>query len=81
MQILFQVLIALAGPCPKVEITTEASVQDDALDEISGIASYDGKLYVHNDSGDKANIYVMDFSGQLQDTLSLNGVRARDWED
>ncbi|MGC6510720.1 MAG: hypothetical protein ACON4U_20035 [Myxococcota bacterium] len=81
MQILFQVLIALARPCPKVEITTEASVQDDALDEISGIASYDGKLYVHNDSGDKANIYVMDFSGQLQDTLSLNGVRARDWED
>lgn len=81
MQLLFQVLLALGGPCPKLKMTSTAAVQDGKLDEISGIASHLDQIYVHNDSGDQANIYAMHVTGQLNKTLTLEDVRARDWED
>lgn len=54
------------------------------LDEISGIvpaASYPGCFWVHNDSGDDANIYLIDSTAALLHTVRLEGVKAVDFED
>lgn len=58
-------------------------VTSSELDEISGItASHSNRdcFWVHNDSGDVAQIYLIDQSGSLRATISLPVV-ARDWED
>ena len=81
MQILFQLSLALATPCPKSSIHSNSSVQDENLHEISGVAQHQDRIFVHNDSGDDANIYVMNVMGQHLETKTLEGVRARDWED
>jgi hypothetical protein len=68
-----------------------------ALGEVSGLtaAGYDGKFWVHNDSGDEARLFAIDASGQVlmpaylasryQDTpwpgLKLLGAFNVDWED
>ena len=50
--------------------------------EISGIISFDGKLYGHNDSGGQPAIYQMDtISGAITKTITLQGATNVDWED
>ena len=52
------------------------------INESSGLVSNgDGTLWTHNDSGDKAQIYKIDTSGKLLQTLYLQGVTAIDFED
>lgn len=54
------------------------------LTEVSGITPYsfkDGYFWVHNDSGDKANLYLIDTLGKLTQIVNLKGVKAIDWED
>ncbi len=53
------------------------------LEEISGIVaseSYKDCFWVHNDSGDEANIYLIDLYGELRAVAKLP-LEARDWED
>lgn len=55
-----------------------------ALTEISGITPYSyehGYFWVHNDSGDKAQVYLMDSTASLQTIIKLDGVDAIDCED
>ena len=59
-------------------------VKDKILDEISGIAaSRTNKdlYYVHNDSGGKSEVYVLNDGGKLVSTIALSGLTNRDWED
>jgi len=52
--------------------------------EISGVAASrinPGILYIHNDSGNSAQVYLTDGTGANKGTLSLTTVGNRDWED
>lgn len=60
------------------------TITDPALGEISGITSSRtarGLWWVHNDSGDRARLYVINSSGKLLGKFSVPGARNRDWED
>ena len=54
------------------------------LPEVSGITAgrvNAGVWWVHNDSGDKANIYAINSSGKLLATFAVPGAKNYDWED
>ena len=54
------------------------------LDEVSGLAqsrTNRGVFWVHNDSGDKPQVYAVDSSGVWLGTYTLAGAKAVDWED
>ena len=70
--------------CHQQEPTATASIADETLDEISGLVAgrvNEGLLWVHNDSGDGPNLYLLDAAGRTRATYSLDGVAATDWED
>jgi hypothetical protein len=53
-------------------------------DEISGLAAsrkYPGMFWAHNDSGDKARLFLLDTTAQVRLVVWLKGARNRDWED
>ena len=54
------------------------------LDEASGLTSsrWSGdRIWAHNDSGDSARLFALDRAGKLLATVSLDGAKAKDWED
>lgn len=54
------------------------------IDEASGLVSSKANnrmLWTHNDSGDKARIFLIDSLGKYQATVWLRGITNRDWED
>lgn len=54
------------------------------IDEASGMAASHmnpGMLWTHNDSGDKARIFLIDTLGKHRATVWLGGAVNRDWED
>ncbi len=54
------------------------------LNELSGIVEskrYPGYFWVHNDSGDKARVFLIDSTAQHRATVEFTGMQARDWED
>lgn len=54
------------------------------LTEVSGITAshqQSGYFWVHNDSGDKSQIYLIDSLANLKVTAKLNGIQAVDCED
>jgi len=60
------------------------TVDDAALNEISGMAR--GRrdtsvLWVHEDSGAKADVHALTLTGKHRQTFRLTGVTAKDWED
>lgn len=61
-----------------------SELQDPRLREVSGIAAsrqHSGWFYVHNDSGDGSNVYVIDRAGALVGVIELESVQAVDFED
>lgn len=59
-------------------------VKSDQLQEISGIVPsvrYKGCFWVHNDSGDEANVYLIDSNANLLHTVHLQDVQAVDFEE
>jgi hypothetical protein len=75
------VILLLLVPCFSV---TKHRVKDKVLDEISGIVASrvnEGLYYVHNDSGGKSEVYVIDGKGKTRHTLFLPYFVNRDWED
>ncbi|WP_276368524.1 hypothetical protein [Chryseolinea sp. H1M3-3] len=61
-----------------------AEIKDDKLEEISGLAASINNaplLWGHNDSGNKAEIYLLDKNLDIRLTCELKGVENRDWED
>ena len=60
------------------------TITNPMLSEVSGITpsrTFRGLWWVHNDSGDKARIYLIDSSGKLRGRFTVRGARNRDWED
>ena len=56
---------------------TKHKVRDKQLDEISGIAASrtcPGLYYVHNDSGGKSEVYLIDGKGKMKVVLSLGNI-------
>lgn len=85
-------LFALAGGCPLwAQVAAHddvpaplADLQDPRIDEASGIAPshrYAGWCYIHNDSGDKPRVYLVDRTGRTRATIRLKGAQASDYED
>ncbi|WP_214070401.1 hypothetical protein [Mucilaginibacter sp. dw_454] len=65
-----------------IPVTNKLSRTD--LLEISGVAASrinPGVLYIHNDSGNAAQVYLTDGTGADKGTLTLTSVGNRDWED
>lgn len=59
-------------------------IENQKIDESSGLAvsrKYKNILWTHNDSGNAAIIYAMDFKGHDLGTFFLGGEYPRDWED
>ncbi|NEM97684.1 SdiA-regulated domain-containing protein [Pontibacter burrus] len=64
--------------------TPKSIVLTTAIDEVSGIADSKinpGHLWVHEDSGNPAAIYLLNHNGELVKTIKLDGTVNRDWED
>jgi len=60
-----------------------ATVEDDRLEEVSGLVASrnnPGMLWVHNDSGNPAEIYLLDSQAAVRAVYVL-GPTQRDWED
>jgi len=59
-------------------------LSDQRIQEASGIAASrrnPGCYYVHNDSGDQPQVFLIDRSGRTRLTIRLRGAQAVDWED
>jgi len=60
------------------------TVDNPKIDEASGIATSinnPGCFWTHNDSGDKARIFLIDSMGHCKAECTLVGATNRDWED
>jgi hypothetical protein len=57
-------------------------VLPNTINEVSGMAFINGKLYGHNDSGGQPAIYEIDTTnGSIVKTITLQGATNIDWED
>lgn len=76
---------ALALPAAAESLPQIAGLLRDArLDEVSGMArsAYSPqRLWLHNDSGTRAQLFAVDTTGRLQASLTIEGVKPVDWED
>ena len=54
---------------------------DKDLVEVSGIVATDTLVWAIEDSGNKTNIYGINYQGKTQKTIQLKGISNRDWED
>jgi hypothetical protein len=54
-----------------------------ALNESSGLAQGSSKntYWTHNDSGNAAELYLVNKKGELEETLTLSNLKNDDWED
>lgn len=69
---------------PFLEGISKGRIEDARLNEISGMAaSYANSdmFWVHNDSGDRARLFLLDDSGRTRGEWFLAGVVAKDWEE
>jgi hypothetical protein len=68
----------------KFVATRMAELSDKRLEEVSGMAASvnnPGLLWAHNDSGNSAEIFLVDDSLNIKLTCKLLGIDNRDWED
>jgi hypothetical protein len=59
-------------------------IENIQLNEVSGIVysrKNPGLIWAHNDSGDKARLFLLDTIGRHMGTFLLAGAKNRDWED
>jgi hypothetical protein len=80
------VLLAGAAPAPAAYVPPEQLFwfTDARITESSGVASASYRhdvLFTHNDSGDSARFFAVDFTGQTIATYEVVGAQAVDWED
>lgn len=67
------------------ELSKELPIlENEAINEASGIAAswyHENAFWIHNDSGDKPRLFLVDTQGKTLATLTLYNIEARDWED
>ncbi|UJP63661.1 hypothetical protein [Mongoliitalea daihaiensis] len=59
-------------------------LKNSSIDEASGLVfsrNHAGIMYTHNDSGGKPIVFIIDTLGNSRGTITLKGVKNRDWED
>ena len=85
--IIFSLIFLISG-CNNKKIPIEQMdlglIKDDRLNEVSGIdnSGIDGEVFwLHNDSGDSAQIFAIDGKGTHLGRFKLAGIENRDWED
>ena len=85
-------LVALAGcayfpPLPTPQLSgawATHHLADREIQESSGLALSSGtpaRLWTHNDSGDRARLFMIDLDGELVAEYAVDGAKAVDWED
>lgn len=83
--IIFQICVLhLSAQQIPVQRQAIGNATDQALGELSGIIQsnkHTGKFWTHNDSGDLANIYLINSKAALEGTYHLEGIDAVDVED
>lgn len=73
-----QIIIEYAEPRQVSELS------DERINEASGIARSNitaGNFWVHNDSGDGPNLFLINMKGETIVSGPVEGAKARDWED
>ena len=93
-QFLFFSLVIVGASCSKKKLVDNSSpfqsgealveLDNKKLSEISGIAASvnnPGLIWAHNDSGNDAEVFLIDTELNIKLTLNLKGVENRDWED
>lgn len=63
---------------------TAGVITEPILEEASGLAesiSNPGYLWTHNDSGDKARLFLITTDGSIKAVVNLANIKNRDWED
>lgn len=66
------------------EATPLGQLTNEKLEEVSGLAASwvnPGYLWTHNDSGNPAEVYLVDEKLNIRMSCRLKGVKNRDWED
>lgn len=88
-------VLALSGGCLKKKPATAdsrafkpprrvAELKDKRLHEVSGLAASianPGLVWLHNDSGNPATVYLVDTALNVRLACKLRGIKNRDWED
>ncbi|MFD2554706.1 hypothetical protein [Sphingobacterium tabacisoli] len=77
-------LVSELGVTKAQEPVKMGKLKSPKLTEVSGIVSsctHSNLFWVHNDSGDKANIYLIDTLADLKATVHLAGINVVDAED
>jgi hypothetical protein len=78
------------GKTPEVSSSTfepavsQGVIEGNKIREASGLAASfanPGMLWTHNDSGNRADIFLISEKGELKCTVHLSGIKNRDWED
>ena len=78
MRIIIFLILPLLGFS---QITFTTIKLDKDLVETSGLEIYGENLITHNDSGDKANLYVFSPKGRLIKSVRFHDIKNKDWED
>ena len=77
--------LACAGEISDLFLTAEEKgIIDIKIEEASGLvasAAHAGYFWTHNDSGNAAELFLIDLNAQIVATMPLANVRNRDWED
>ena len=63
---------------------SKGEVKGNEIREASGLVASvnnSGMLWTHNDSGNAADIFLIDDKGEIKYTVHLSGIKNRDWED
>ena len=74
----------LIGTTSEAEPEQVCVVEDDQISEASGIAAsrrQEDAVWLHNDSGDSARLFLVGLDGKTRAVVTLNVERPMDWED
>lgn len=82
---IFGAVFCLLGTCVLADDFQQiAIVQDERIDESSGMAisrTHPDCLWIHNDSGDKARLFLVKKTGETRAVVKIEDAKAHDWED
>lgn len=88
LKLLLIILLVLISGCNKGKNNTTrldlGQIEDNRLNEISGMDNSQinkDVFWLHNDSGDSAQIFAIDNKGKHLGKFSLKNIENRDWED
>lgn len=76
--------ISVFAQGPFYSAESRGEIENNQINEASGLAAginNPGMLWTHNDSGDKARLFLLDEYGHFKAEFKLKDIKNRDWED